>query len=566
MSFLYSVLKSRHAWEILSWLSLVIIGLVWAGAGFYKSLSNKQHRFLLVLLLGFLIVNRILILFFNHEMNADESQLLSQSITLAKHQVYWKSVDGATMGPLSSYYASLPAYFGFALDFMSIRWTGFFCLLITVLSTYGAIANFFSAQTARIATFPMVAFLAFALHYDFLHATNEQLSLALLGLSYWQYSRIWKLERFTSRRELLLLAFLCSLIPFAKLQGTPPALVIILAALIGLFQNRFALSTADFRKTLLIFILGGISFPLLVIALTYIFGVFDDFIYFYFLGNLTYSAGGSFAYYVSLFPAYVHRATDFEYYLALVGIAVIGGIFVPTTRYSNRSLLLFFTGAILASLYAIIKPGNEFIHYLLYLLTPCSLLMAWVMDRWPSPGYAAIFTGLVVLSIAYKNTQAPTSMSRMNQVFNYAPFGHVQMNISEPSQVALTYARAGEYLVVWGWAPRFNVETQMPMGVCDNHTIRCVLGDAAHQAKHRERYLRNITRTVPPVFFDAVGKNSTWLTDANRYGYQAFPELKAFIDKYYTLAKTVDDVRIFIRKDRYQDAHPVVLPIEETIP
>ncbi|PKK35856.1 hypothetical protein BWI96_15115 [Siphonobacter sp. SORGH_AS_0500] len=566
MSFFYSVLKSRHAWEILSWLSLVIMGILWAGAGFSKNLSKKQHTLLLFFLIGFLIINRILILFFNHEMNADESQLLSQSITLAKHQVYWKSVDGATMGPLSSYYASIPAYFGFALDFMSLRWTGFFCLIVTVLSTYGAIVNFFSAQTARIATFPMVAFLAFALHYDFLHATNEQLSLALLGLSYWQYSRIWKLQRFTYPGDLILMAFLCSLIPFAKLQGTPPALVIILATLIGLFQNRFALSAAAFRKTLLLFILGGISFPALVIALTFAFGVFDDFVYFYFLGNLTYSAGGSFAHYVSLFPAYVHRATDFEYYLAIILLAVMGGLFVPTTRYSNRSLLLFFIGAVLASLYAIIKPGNEFIHYLLYLLTPCSLLAAWVIDRWPSPVYAAVFTSLVVLSIIYKNTHAPASLSRMNQAFNQVPFGHIKMDISEPSQVALTYARAGEYLVVWGWAPRFNVETQMPMGVCDNHTIRCVLGDAAHQAKHRERYIRNITRTVPPVFFDAVGKNSTWLTDSKRYGYHVFPELKAFIDKYYTLAKTVDDVRIFVRTDRYLDVTPPAPPTEDSIP
>ncbi len=104
-------------------------------------------------------------------------------------------------------------------------------------------------------------------------------------------------------------------------------------------------------------------------------------------------------------------------------------------------------------------------------------------------------------------------------------------------------------MVVWGWQCRYYVEAQLAQGTAENHSERCIFQHPL-QAVYRQRYLRDMKRTRPVVFIDAVGKNSTWVQDVATQGYESFPELAVYIRKNYAYLGRIDDTRLFIRKDR----------------
>ncbi|WP_420146973.1 hypothetical protein [Spirosoma sp.] len=544
-----NLFESPLIWEIGGWLAFLIVGGLFIRSDYRPNRSRRYQLGLLLSLLGLLVLKRALVLFINRELNPDESQLLSQAITLRHYPVYWKYVDGATMGPLSCYYVAIPGYFGIPLNYMVLRWVSFLCLGINIGSGYFTIENFFGSRAARLAMLPAVAFLGFTTNLDFLHATNEQLSLALIGLALWQYSRLWLQKYFDSSRNLFLLSFICSLVPFAKLQGTPTVLVIVAAALIGLLQRYSAMPRLLFWRSLSALFLGGLAFPALVVLLTLGFGVFDDFVHFYIVGNFAYSAGAGFWYYLLQFPAFVGRTTDFLVYLLPTFALLIGWLAFSRQTSGRKDRLLFIVALLASSGYAIIKPGNEFTHYLLYLVIPVTLLNAWLIDNFRKPAHTSLWVGFIILLIGF-NRVSQTAAPSKNPLIVYQDPGRRQFYISPASQKTLEFAKRGEPLVVWGWAPQYNVETQMPQGVCDNHVIRCVMG--GDQRIHRARYLRNIQNSRPPVFLDAVGPNSTWLNDRVRYGYETFPELKKYIDTHYRFVGEIDKTRVFARIDRYK--------------
>ena len=544
-----NLFKSPLLWEIGGWLAFLLVGGLFIRSDYRRNNSRKQQVGLLLSLLGLLFLKRLLILFINRELNPDESQLLSQAITLRYHPVYWKYIDGATMGPLSCYYVAIPGYFGIPLNYMVIRWVSFLCMALSMVSGYFTIDNFFGARTARLAMLPAVAFLSFTTNLDFLHATNEQLSLALIGLALWQYSRLWRQKYFDSARNLFLLSFICSLVPFAKLQGTPTVLVIVAATLIGLLQQYRTMPRLLFWRSLGSLLLGGLIFPIVVVILTIGFGVFGDFVHFYIVGNFAYSAGAGFWYYLGQFPAFVGRATDFFVYLLPTFALMISWLFLSRKYAEKKGLLLFILALLATSGYAIIKPGNEFTHYLLYLVLPVCLLNAWFIDSFRASVYTVVWVAFVILSIGI-NRIVQTKSPENKTLIAYQDPNRRQFYISPASRKALELAQRGEDLVVWGWAPQYNVETQMPQGVCDNHVIRCVMG--GDQQIHRARYMRNIQASRPPVFLDAVGPNSTWLNDRVRYGYETFPELKNYINLHYRFVGEFDNTRVFARLDRYK--------------
>lgn len=547
-----SFLKSPLLWETGGWLAFLIVAALLVRGDFRSQLSRNQQLGLLLALLGLLFFKRLPILFINWELNPDESQLLSQAITLKHHPVYWKYIDGATMGPLSSYYVALPGYVGVPLNYIVLRWLAFACMGVSVVSGYLTIENFFNARTARLALFPLIAFLAFTTNMDFLHATNEQLSLALIGLSIWQYSRLWRQQAFDATTGLFLLGFLSSLVPFAKLQGTPTALAVVLAAFLSLFGQYSAMPRSKFWRAVVSLVGGGLVFPALVVVLTIGFGVFSDFIQFYIAGNFAYGAEASFWDFLLLFPAFIAHTTDFLVFLLPTFALILGWLLIRPRHAENKvSLLLFGLGLVIASGYAIIKPGNAFTHYLLYLTFPVCLVNAWFIDKLRKSLHTILWVAFVVLSVGVSTfLQADRPASDPLTIYKKTPFDFRFFRRSPTAQEALKLAKPGEDLVVWGWAPMYNVQTQMPQGVCDNHVIRCVMG--SNQPVHRARYIRNLEASRPPVFIDAVGPNSIWLNDRARFGYETFPELKTYIDQHYQLVGEIEHNRVFVRKDRYK--------------
>ena len=126
------------------------IGYLLAGvvifASQYKTLSNRAYLSLGVLLLAFM---RLPVIVFNRELNQDESQMLSHAITLLQDPVYWRSVDGTTIGPLDNYLLVLPKLLGFQIDYSAARFMGLLCIAGSWLLLFSALKNWFGISIAR---------------------------------------------------------------------------------------------------------------------------------------------------------------------------------------------------------------------------------------------------------------------------------------------------------------------------------------------------------------------------------------------------------------------------------
>jgi hypothetical protein len=105
-----------------------LIGYLLAGfvifASQYKSIPTRAYLLTGVVLLVFM---RLPVIVFNRELNQDESQMLSHAVTLFQNPVYWRSVDGTTIGPLDNYLLVIPKLFGFQLDYSAARYGAAVC-------------------------------------------------------------------------------------------------------------------------------------------------------------------------------------------------------------------------------------------------------------------------------------------------------------------------------------------------------------------------------------------------------------------------------------------------------
>ena len=66
----------------------------------------------------------------------------------------------------------------------------------------------------------------------------------------------------------------------------------------------------------------------------------------------------------------------------------------------------------------------------------------------------------------------------------------------------------------------------------------------------RARYLRDLSRTRPPVFVDAVGVGNFVYENRAKSAHETFPELRDYIGDNYHLVQDVEGSRVYVRNDR----------------
>ena len=483
-----------------------------------------------------LLVMRLPVVVFNHELNPDESQIISQALTLRQNPIFWQSVDGTTIGPLDIYLLTLVKFFGGNIDYSTAHAAALGCSLVSLLFFSLSIRNFFNESTAKLAVIPVILFLAFTQETDFIHYTSEQVPLVLLTSSLWLSSSIYKGN--TSKWFVFLLGFILGMIPFAKLQASLQAVYLGMGIFLVLLQRRQIKSTFTL-------ILGGLTFPILVFIFLISFGLLPSFVEFYIKGNLVYASSGNTKSIFSQFVDILVLSPNFLKYLSsLAGLILIGAFSVR--KNVDRWLLGFLFGWVLVSIYAITKSGNPFVHYLNLLIYPLALLGAFFVHYVKKPNLKIViaFIPFLVWLISF----IPQALKKQPLNLYVSTTNHT-LQQSEVAKKILEYAHKGDMLVVWGWACRYYVETQLTEGTAETHAVRCIY-EHPMRANYRKRYIADIRQNRPAVFVDAVGKNSVWVQDTTTQSHQNFPELRDFIALNYTLKATVDEVKIYVLNER----------------
>jgi hypothetical protein len=522
-----------------------LIGYILAGI-VLLSANIKAVPAWINVLLGILLLftMRLPVIVFNRELNPDESQMLSHAITLFQDPVYWRSVDGTTIGPLDNYLLVIPRLLGFEINYTSGRLMGLLCSVSTLLFLFFALKNWLGEKVARQIWVVPLFFLSFTQELDFVHYSSEQLPVALLAVCVWYLSRISALQG-SVNWNYYLLGLVAGSIPFAKLQAVPQAVVLVLAAFCYGFQ--WYRSKNNFRP-LFALIMGGVSFPVIALIWMLAFGVFRDMIDFYLLGNAVYANGKGFLEIPAQFITIFRLSPDFQVFTYVLLLPILLGTvhFTRLSRKANSDFILRFAIAlsVLSSIYAVTKSGNDFIHYLNFCIIPWTLLAAFgitKLGKWAFLMPSTLLIWFVVIDgLGYLRE------AKMN---NFSSVDARSLPESPVVREIKKYRLEKDYMVVWGWQCRYYVEAQLAEGTAENHSERSIF-DLPIREVYRKRYMKNLARTKPAFILDAVGKNSFWVQDKKTQGIGSYPALNEYVLKNYKYVGIFDDTKLYIRNDR----------------
>ncbi|MFD2572350.1 hypothetical protein ACFSUS_17050 [Spirosoma soli] len=541
------------SYPVIYW--LLVYGLCW-GVLWLTSWVRVSRRVFLIAAIGLLFLLRLPSIVYNYEINPDESQMITQALTLRHDPVYFQSVDGTTGGPLDSYFLILPSLIGLPFDYITAHLTAFCLLAISLWLLYGTASLWFGEDSARLALLPLVFVLGLTQNGDFLHYNSELVPLLLLSSSCYLYATLTFQNRPQTWR-IALIGCLLGMVPFGKLQAVPMVGVIgLFVALLVVMSRGLTVSAKVSRLAALI--VGGVSFPLLFVGLCWINGVYDDFVTFYLIGNLRYGSDTNQLLSILRLPAFFRKGDSFDWFIKLaVFIGVVGAILA--WRRSKRvgtdlwKQIGFAVTLLLATLFAITRTGSEYVHYLFFLAGPLLFISAYGWqhirqnfsnNRWVPIGIMGLFLVLFGAQAAYKRLNAiPLNLYSSEQQEGWT------IQQSAVSKEIAKYAQPGEKLAVWGWRCDYYVQAQMPQGVAENHTIRSGFGHPM-QPIYQKRYVSDFMRSSPPVFIDAVGSHNLWMNDRKTQGHELIKPLGQYVATHYRYVGLVDDTRIYVRNDR----------------
>jgi hypothetical protein len=507
----------------------------------FKKIPTNIFVFISILLL---VAMRLPVILFNRELNPDESQMLSHAITLFQDPVYWRSVDGTTIGPLDNYLLVIPRLLGFQINYTSGRLMGLLCSAGSLLFLFSALKNWVGTDVARRVLILPVIFLSFTQEIDFVHYSSEQLPVFLLALVLWLLSKMTE-NRGSLATNAYLLGLFAGIIPFSKLQAVPQAMILVLSAFWVCYRN-FRL-TKSYKPSLTL-ITGGLTFPLITLIWTYSFHVLTDLIDFYLLGNAIYAGGKGFLSIPSQFARIFSQSPDFIAFTTALSVPMLAAL----SRFSGFSVKkaevyqvpITIVLLLLSSIYAVTKSGNDFIHYLNFCIIPWTLLAALGLSRLERQ--AIIFPILLLTWFGVYDAYYFVKERRLN--------GYISVNARELWQSPVVselkrYTQKEDYMVVWGWQCVYYVEAQLAQGTAENHSERSIFNHPLRE-KYRSRYLADMERNKPAVVLDAVGKNSFWVQDPKIQGIESYPRLFQFIKTHYTFLGNFDGTTLYVRNDR----------------
>ncbi len=541
---------------VIYWLfcSLLCFGLIWVMVR-----TRASDAIALSLSFGTLLLLRLPSMAFNREINPDESQMITQGRTLAVDPVYFRSVDGTTIGPLDSYALIIPSWVGIPFTYSSARLLGLALIAFSLFFLYKATRQWFGTMPARLALLPVFFTLGLTQNADLLSYCSELVPLLLLSAGTWLYSRIDTTNK-RAYSSLFLIGLLIGMVPLGKLQGTPLAATLGLFVFISIWRESVSVATKLSQLALLGF--GVLTFPAAFIGMAWANGLYDDFWLFYIEGNLRYGGNTDHWQNVLHFPRHLTKGEEFGWlilFTALLLVVAIGWYITKRQRVTLSGMwagrLGFIALSFVAAFFAVTRTGTEFVHYFFFMVGPLFLLiaLAWKLILLPDENPAIRLASLLVsvLFVGMIIGKSALNYSRHVPINCYPNADQAGLLIPKPPivQQVRKYADEGEMLVVWGWRCDYYVSAGMIQGTAENHSERCVFGSSMTPVYQR-RYLNDFLRSVPPVFVDAVGNESHWITDRKTQGHEIIKPLAAFVQTHYQYMGLYNDARLYVRKDR----------------
>ena len=546
---------------LLNWIDFDTRPLIWwlfghLFLGIFSSWLILRNRpvsdFILVGVIFFISgFMRLPILLHNLPLNPDESQMLAQGLTLTFDPLLYRSVDPTTSGPINNYVLAFVHLLGFKLDFRLAHILSWLITASSVIFLYKALKQLQSVFIAQLAVIPTIAFITFAQNANYLHYYSEGIAILFLSFNVYLIAR-WTRKKDFPLLELIAFGISTALIVLCKIQALPLSFVLGVWSLFLLFffQKQKAFLYGSVLAGSIIAVWGGWLWYMQAND------VLDDFFFYYIKANaqlkmhFSDSTVRSPFYLLIRFPLIVFkRAFGLEYwffpFVLLTGVFLLKitakEAFLKTIKL-NSYFWVMLSGYFFMVVATIIRTGSFYPHHFLHFILPCCLFIGLYLSQIkPIWRWAILSTQVIFIALCVKRLATGSYLNL------YTTAVSDQRELSPVGQAILKYGKPGDYLVVWGWACQYYVETQMPQGVNENHSVRSAMKHPL-QAAYYQRYIQDIKRTRPKVFVDAMTPKTLWMNDPKKYGHQNYPELAQFIADNYTFKEEIKGIKIYALK------------------
>ncbi|HEY8993866.1 MAG TPA: hypothetical protein VIM71_04225, partial [Lacunisphaera sp.] len=480
-----------------------------------------------------------------NDFNPDESQLIAGAITLTHDPVFWRSVDGTTSGPLN-FYALLPLHWlGLPLDYFSARLTGLFLIWGALWLCHRTLIRLFDETAAWLGVLPFLIFFSTVTNNDLIHYSSEHPSLLLTAGA---------VALLAGRKpgDMIRLAgasFLAGCLPLGKLQTAPLFLVLLGWAL---WQSRSNAGWGSWLRRSIVAVLMAMLPLAGIMIMVSSAGQTEAAVHRYFLTNL---------HYVDNAPSMAESLREFD--RAAKGESMLFPVLTPVValllvsvlinviqRRKPPTLLVVGGWLTFAATVAILTPRRGFLHYILLLPIPLTVLLGSAIGGWWVQLSSSRLRWWCALGLAGLGGILPLTLRSLQRTPD--TMGNFAYEWRHPRTSASVVVKAltgpQDSLAIWGWANRLYVETGLPQATRDAHSVWSIV-PGSQRDYHRSVYLADMRRHQPAVFVDAVGPGAFTFDDRAAQGHEIFPELDEYIRLNYVFVRDLGEARIYARKD-----------------
>ncbi len=478
------------------------------------------------------------------EPNPDTSTWLAATLTVAhRSDPLWTLLNFTDARPLTVLPLVVAQALGATPGYAVAETVGVLCWLGTLALVYRILRFQHPPATSLLGCWALAVFVGTVGYNDYIAYNSEHFAVLLLTLG---TVGVLSLERRPVVPAWLAgaLGLLLGSLPYEKFQTVPMGLVLAGFALTGLLRRR-AWGAAG------ALVAGGLLFTALVTGYFASRGEVETFWTTYFWHYFYYAYSQEFS---PLPPAqrfsparvmrYVFSNRHSVGYLAGMAGVGVAGLFLGAKRrvfrendFARKNLILSFL-LLLTSLYAVLQAGNNFTHYTWLLFVPLLHVASAVV---------ALAQGRVQRVLLLVGLGTALAQGLVN-AWNRRPLPPSSTDPADRRLVAViqTHSRPGEPIVVWGWADRFHLLADRPMGYRYANTFFVYAAYRAVASADLGYFLHDLEKNRPVLFVDAMTPEFS-LVGQTRYQHEYFPAVAAYVRQHYRRVGGVNGARVYRR-------------------
>lgn len=490
------------------------------------------------------------------EQNPDESQSINAARTLLVDPRFWVSVDMGTHGPVVSFAQTILPMLGIKIDYAGSRLLGASMMIGVIFCAYTVLRRIATVANARLALLPLIFCLGTSLpatdysasFNDFTAYNGEHPILLLMALSgslmTTAFLRVKEeqdepVPLRQSAACLLSAGFFTGLIGWAKLQGVPLAFCLLGIASVVLFRAIRRAKKSDLPEsrpfTKVVWLGVGFALPnVLILSLVASYNGLGLLWASYIQWNLVYASRQKTEIVLKRLPELINwgiktqlLGTTFSRWFFLSGVIGIVLFLVwglQKRKFCGKGIFLPVTLVILTGWVCVLRPGNQYEHYVLLVLIPSALLVSlvWavILELGSDPGVTTppkLWPGrqsLPIVLAIYIFTPALLSVGRLwmqDRRLSANP-GSQYRYYSPAYATDITTLRRlthpNDYVAIWGWEASLYNGSDTLTATRSSVVLREASTFLPMQRHFLELYLSDLDRHNPVVFIDSVRPSS----------------------------------------------------------